>query len=338
MAFLLLAYGYEAYVLERHNFIGLLGIYTAIWVFTLGMLIQCSHKYLLAFAFAVRFLLILAIPNLSQDFYRFIWDGKLLALGYNPYLYLPIEVIKDPSFLISNGVELYQGMGALSAGHYTNYPPLNQLCFWLAALLGNGSIMQSVVVLRLIIIAADYGIYVYGSKILQKMSLPGHNIYWYLLNPLVIIELTGNLHFEGVMMFCFILSLFWLTYERLGRSALGFSASVLIKLVPLMFAPFIANHLRLHKAAKFAAIAFLVLILGFLPFLNINFVQHYQATVGLWFVNFEFNASIYYLVRYWGFMHYGYNIIGTYGQVLPFVIIAIMGYFSFLNFHFVQLF
>jgi hypothetical protein len=105
----------------------------------------------------------LAIPNLSQDFYRFIWDGRMILEGFNPYLYTPESFFVNGEFPIAQAQELYVGMGSLSASHYTNYPPLNQLCFVIAGLFASKSILGSAVALRLIIIAADFGTLHFGK-------------------------------------------------------------------------------------------------------------------------------------------------------------------------------
>ncbi|NJW55608.1 mannosyltransferase, partial [Salinimicrobium sp. CDJ15-91] len=108
--------------------------------------------------------------------------------------------------------------------------PLNQVFFALAALLGGKSILGSVIWLRIFIIAADIGILYFGRKLLKQLNLPESNIFLYLLNPLIIIELTGNLHFEGVMLFFMVAGLYLLQRQKWLFSALLFSCSIAVKL------------------------------------------------------------------------------------------------------------
>ena len=152
---LLFYFGF-AYNLQRTDSIKLVTLYVALFFvfYKLVKLTKSNLLFLTVLAFAFRAVFILAIPNLSQDFYRFIWDGRMVLLGFNPYLYTPYFFISINDFPIPQAQELYLGMGSLSANHYTNYPPLNQLCFALAELFPGKSILSSVIGLRLIIIAA----------------------------------------------------------------------------------------------------------------------------------------------------------------------------------------
>ena len=165
-----------------------------------------NFRFLAAASVIFRLVFLFAIPNLSQDFYRFIWDGRMIIEGLNPYLFTPQSSMELGNLPVSQGKELIDGMGALSAGNYTNYPPLNQLCFTLAGLLSGNNILGSVVVLRVLIIGADIGSLYFGKKLLVKLGLPTYHLFWFVLNPFIIIELTGNLHFEGVMIFFLIWS------------------------------------------------------------------------------------------------------------------------------------
>ncbi|HKJ49782.1 MAG TPA: hypothetical protein VJ973_11860, partial [Christiangramia sp.] len=66
-------------------------------------------------------------------------------------------------------------------------------------------------------------------------------------------------------------------------------------------------------------------------FYSAEMITNFMASVGLWFGKFEFNASIYYLVRWIGFQVKGYNIIETAGKVLPVITILIVLGLTFLR-------
>ena len=312
-----------AFGITREDYTYLLLIYTSLF-FLFYKTVNAEHisyATLVKVSFVFRFLLLLAIPNLSQDFYRFIWDGRMSLQGINPYLQTPISFIQDRVFLIAQAQELYDGMGNLSAMHYTNYPPLNQLCFAIAALFAGKSILGSAVVLRLIIITADFGIYYYGKKLLEKLKLPVHRIFWYLLNPFIILELTGNLHFEGVMIFFLIWSLYQLSNGNWEKSAFLIALSISIKLIPLMLLPLFYRMLGIKRLIVYSLIVGAVSIALFAPFISPVFIRNYAETVGLWFQNFEFNASIYYVAREIGFQIRGCNEIAIIGKVIPIVVV-----------------
>lgn len=327
-----------AYDLVRTDIIKLLLLYISLvaLAFQIIKTIGFHYRLLVISAILFRLLFLFAIPNLSQDFYRFIWDGRLIFEGYNPYLYTPDYFITNGLFPVSQSQELYNGMGALSASHFTNYPPLNQLCFFIAALFSGKSILGSVTVLRLIIIAADIGTLYFGKKLLERLKLPSYRIFWYILNPFIIIELTGNLHFEGVMIFFLVWSLYLLHSGKWKWAAVVLACSISVKLIPLMFLPlffwwFVKKEnklLGIKKLLLFYSIVGATTLLFFIPFFSMEFVSNYSKTVSLWFGDFEFNASIYYVAREIGFLITGYNEIVIIGKVLPIVSLLIILGFS----------
>jgi len=334
-----LFYASFSYDLVRSDFIKLITLYTGLF-FISWKLLQLEKNnfwFLAGAALLFRLIFIAALPNLSQDFYRFIWDGRMIVEGWNPYLYLPGNLIKEGTAPISQAIELFAGMGELNAGNYTNYPPLNQLIFAIAGLFAGKSILGSVIVLRFIIIAADLGTLYFGKKLLENLNLPVNRIYWYILNPFVIIELTGNLHFEGVMLFFLIWSLYLLHKKKWILSAVVFAASVSLKLVPLLFLPLLLryftaensqNRLNFWKLILYYLIVGMVVVFSFLPFLSSTLISNFSASIGLWFQKFEFNGSIFYLIRWIGFQVKGYNIIETAGKVLPVIVILVLGGFA----------
>ena len=330
-----------AYDLVRSDFIKLIGLYAGLFYLSWKLFQIEKHNFwfLAGVALLFRILFIGAIPNLSQDFYRFLWDGRMIVAGFNPYLYLPENLLELGTAPIAQAKELFNGMGALNASHYTNYPPLNQLFFAVAGLIAGKSILGSVIVLRTLIIAADIGVLYFGRKLLVQLKLPESRIYLYLLNPFIIIELSGNLHFEGVMVFFLVWSLYLLQKKKWIGSAVIFGFSVLLKLVPLLLLPLFFGYfiykkdqneieakqkLGFGKLIGFYLIVGITVLLGFLPILSTSFLENFMATISLWFQKFEFNASFYYVVRWFGFQVKGYNIIETAGKVLPFITLAIL--------------
>ena len=328
-----------AYDLARTDTLKLPLLYVGLFIFAY-LVIKSSGFYFRILVIAsvlFRLLFLFAIPNLSQDFYRFIWDGQMILSGLNPYLSTPdyqMELGALTNF--PNQLELYHGMGSLSASNYTNYPPLNQLCFIIANLFPGHSILNSIVGMRILIIGADLGTLYFGKKLLEKLNIPSGRIFWYILNPFIIIELTGNLHFEGVMVFFFVWSLYLLHCRKWLISAIILACSISIKLIPIMFLPLFFKWFKkengkvnFKKLIKFYSVVGVTLILFFIPFFSMEFITNYSKTIGLWFGNFEFNGSIYYLAREIGYAITGYNEIAIITKIFPLISLSIILYFSF---------
>ncbi|ULC60137.1 mannosyltransferase [Flaviramulus sp. BrNp1-15] len=342
-----------AYDLQRTDYIKLVMFYVALFFLFYKLIQFFKHniKGLTYIAFGFRALFILAIPNLSQDFYRFIWDGRLILEGFNPYLYTVDTFINNGEFPVAQAQELRDGMGNLNASHFTNYAPLNQLCFIIAALFSGQSILGSAIVMRLLIIAADFGTLHFGKKLLEKLNLPAHNIFWYILNPFIIIELTGNLHFEGVMIFFFVWSLYLLHVGKWQFAAVVLALSISVKLMPLLFLPLffqwfvkrnvIVNTVKqsvsigeiassrtprndikgIKKLILFYAIVGITTLLCFMPFYSSEFIENYTNTVALWFNNFQFNASLYYIAKTIGYAYGDYHDVVKIGKTIPYIVI-----------------
>ncbi len=337
----ILFYWSFAYQLIRTDFPRMIGLWSGLF-FVSYKLIQLNPnnwKLLATAGLLFRIVFILAIPNLSQDFYRFIWDGRMLLEGLNPYLSLPKVWIAQGNVPIAQAQELYNGMGELNGSHYTNYPPVSQFCYFIAALFASKSIWGSAIVFRVLIILADVGTFFFGRKLLQSLHLPEKRIFWFILNPFIIIELTGNLHFEAVMIFFIIWSLYLLHKGYWYWAALILALSVSVKLIPLLFLPLFFqkfvlgeqkgfNKLSLirgfPKLIGFYSIVITIVFLTFAPFLSGEFLANFSKTISLWFQNFEFNASIYFIIRWIGYQTVGWNIIETAGKILPLVAIIIL--------------
>ena len=141
----LLFYTSFAYDLVRTDFIKLISLFFALFFLTFKLIQfeKWNFNFLLVTGILFRLIFLIAEPNLSQDLYRFIWDGELVLSGINPYLQTPDAIMANGEILLANAQELHNGMGSLSARHFSNYPPLNQLLFAISVFLGGKSIMGS---------------------------------------------------------------------------------------------------------------------------------------------------------------------------------------------------
>jgi len=111
-----LFYFLTAYFLDRTNFNQLITQYLILFVIFWYLVTKEKNNFTLLVATAIvfRLVFIVAIPNLSQDFYRFIWDGRMSLEGLNPYLYLPETFINKGNLPIRNGYFKWKSFYQLS--------------------------------------------------------------------------------------------------------------------------------------------------------------------------------------------------------------------------------
>ena len=229
--------GYE---IERSDFTQLIFLYSSFFITYLGIFHFTKTQKTLAFFVGIgillRLLLLFSIPNFSDDLYRFIWDGRLLVQGINPFDHLPSYYIENNSPITGLTPKLYEQLN--SPNYFTIYPPVNQIIFAIAAWFFPNSIWGSSLILKGFLFAFEVGSIFLIVQLLRHFKLPAKNVLLYTLNPLIIIEITGNIHFEGAMIF-FLLLAIWLivTQDKWIVSAIAFALSVASKLLPLMFLP-----------------------------------------------------------------------------------------------------
>ena len=314
-------------------------------------------RQLLLVAVLARVVLLPAMPNLSDDIYRFVWDGRLLYQGYDPFAYLPSEIVEGEGAIEARGIDQALFNQLNSPDYYTIYPPVNQAVFALAAWVSPTSVRGSAVVIRLLIFAAELitlwlllrllntdrrsqqkiekktqhrsGISTippfldillrrirYHERRPASYLPPTRNILLYALNPLVIVELTGNLHFEALMITFVLASVYLLQKRRLVLSGVAMAFAVCTKLLPLIALPLYLRRLGWKKAIVFYGVVGGASAALFLPLITPELIAGMRDSVGLYFQKFEFNASIYYIIREIGYHQKGYNIIQQAGRWL----------------------
>lgn len=318
------AYAALAYATPRTNFNQLLLLYAVVFVaylYTTNQRFNLWHG--IAAAMFFRLIFLFATPALSNDYFRFVWDGRLLSAGLNPYLYLP-EFFTQPEAQQVPGItqDLYAQLN--SQAYYSVYPPVSQAVFWLAVKLSPQSISGSIVVMRLVLLLAEAGSILLLWRLLRKMALPEKHVLLYALNPLVILELVGNLHFEALMIFFLLLALHQLFYHRLVWSGFAFGLAIGSKLLPLMFLPFLLRKLGLRQFILYGTVVLITVVAQFAPLINLEVLQNIFQSLDLYFQKFEFNASVYYVLRWLGFRVTGYNTIAILGPLLSLVTLAVI--------------
>jgi hypothetical protein len=289
-------------------------------------------NYLLWSGIAIRFVLIFTFPFFSDDIYRFWWDGKLIANGINPFNETPRYFIDNQIFTDELSRSIFLKLN--SPDYYSVYPPVCQLIFFLSYWLSPKSIYGAAIVIKIFLFLCEFGTIRLLSKHFKSIGINKKSTLLYALNPLVIIELCGNAHFEAAMLFFFVASLavlFSITLKvengnenkvleyffsnelshvsnkKIGIAGLLFSFSITSKLFTLTFLPFIIRSLGWKKGAIFGLITLICTLFLFYLFYTSTFIAHFQSSLNLYFQKFEFNASVYYLLKELGKAYYGYS-------------------------------
>jgi len=280
---------------------------------------KSNIAFFIGVSILLRFILLFALPNLSDDVYRFIWDGRLLVNGHNPFDFLPSYYIENNISIPGIDEALFYKLN--SPEYFTIYPPVAQGVFALACRLFPNSIIGSAITMKVFLFLCEIGSLFFIKKLLTNFRLPAKNILLYALNPLIIIELCGNLHFEAAMIFFLLGAVFFLVKNKLTLSAFSIALSVASKLLPLMFLPFLIKRLGWKKSIQYFTIVGFVIVLLFVPLLSGAFFNNFGASLDLYFQKFEFNASIYYAIRWVGYQVVGYNWIQSAGPALAVIVL-----------------
>lgn len=325
-----IGYSLIAFSIQRFETQFLLPAYAVIFFAYLWIVRTAKDEQVLFYigiAFLFRFIFLFALPILSDDFYRFIWDGRLWNAGYHPFAELPSSYVQQGI----TGIDHTLFLKLNSPEYFTIYPPVSQLVFWISVKISPQSIMGSVLGMRIILLLAEAGSIFIMYKLLKRLSLPVLNILLFALNPLVIIELTGNLHFEGLIIFFVLLTVYLLLRNQWISSAISIALAIASKLVPAIFLPSLISRMGIKNSLTYGLIVGIALIVVFFPLFDKEVIQSMSESMGLYFNKFEFNASLYYLVREYGFWKYGYNIIQTVGWKLGLMALLIIFTISFKN-------
>lgn len=329
---MLVAYVLLGYYIPRTDFVPLFSIYAALFGIYAFVIFKLNDKelfnYYLTGAFLIRMAFLFAIPALSDDYFRFFWDGELIHQGINPYTHLPSDLVGKLNH--SEPVnELYKGMN--SPNYFSVYPPLAQLSYYLATFFTGKGLWTAIISYKVLILIAEMTLVPIMIRLLKSINKPKGLIFIYLLNPLVILEFTGNLHGEVFVILGLLTSMWLMLEKRYNLAAIVFGLTVSFKLLPLIFLPLILRFIGLKIGIRFSIIALLTLSLTFIPFIDQSFIHHITESLGLYFNVFEFNSSIAKLANLltnWVTDENHTTIIGKISGVVAFFLIVIYSFKS----------
>ncbi len=231
-------------------------------------------KAVLLVAFAARVLVFPAPPSLSDDGYRYLWDGYAQVSGVSPYAFTP-EQAEDlgPQVLLDR----------MNSGRfYSVYPPVTQAAFALAAN-WSGDWLVAWYAWKLICLVAEATA---AALLIRLAGSRGALIY--LLHPLSWIEAVGQAHSEALLVPA-ILAAVWLAQHRRLRDLAGLAIAVaaLVKLYPIVLMPLFARTWRAWILAGVGTLAMSA------AYLSAEAVRNGLESVRLFGVYFEFNGGPY---------------------------------------------
>ncbi len=271
----------------------LVGI-TAFMVIVLALVLYCGERgtvlwtpsVILGVALLLRLLFLFAPPQLSDDVYRYLWDGRQLLRGDNPYAAAPAAIQPPPDLAVVHSRINHPD-------HVTLYPPAAQLVFAGGAVMGGG-----ITGLKAFLVLFDLGLCALLMVMLRSLRMPPWRAVLYAWNPLPVLEIAGSGHVDvaGLTMlmgaFCLLL-----TERKTAPTAPPrqwpfilagalLACAALVKLFPIVLAPvlflLVPAPRRIHFIAGFAG-ATAVLLVPFLPHLD-----NMAATLDIYARNWEF--------------------------------------------------
>jgi alpha-1,6-mannosyltransferase len=247
---------------------------------------------LLAIGLCMRALLFDTTPILEIDFYRYLWDGAVVAGGHNPYLVSPLQAGE------SSLAELARQSGPVIerinyAELRTIYPPLTQLFFALSHWLDSWSLNAW----RSILLLADAGglLLILGTLKTLRKPLHWSLVYWW--NPLLLQQTYNALHMDVLLVAPLVAALWLLVAQRHRLAAIMLALGAGIKLWPLLLLPFALRPLlRQPRRLLQACLAITgILALAVLPLLYFGLGEH--SGLGSFAQHWQRNSAIYPLLE-----------------------------------------
>jgi hypothetical protein len=235
----------------------------AVWAAAAGVVRRDGARQslflILAVAALLRLAVLPALPYLSTDIYRYVWDGRVAAAGINPYFYVP----NDPHLAWLRDAAIYSH---INRGNYapTIYPPAAQLMFRLAA--GLGSTVFSV---KCVMVAAEAVGIAALISVLRAVGRPRPHILLYAWHPLPVWEIAGSGHVDAAVVMMVALSLAAAGTGRRTLSAAALAAASLVKFIPAVLAPALWRPTRANRGDwRWPTIFAAVVVILYLPYID----------------------------------------------------------------------
>jgi alpha-1,6-mannosyltransferase len=228
---------------------------------------------ILAAVWQVEFLRLRVGPD--DDIHRYVWDGRLQRLGYNPYLVVP----GDPA---AKGLHTQETSGLNNPDLPSPYPPGALLFFR-----GVTAIQESTFALKVAFVVCDLAIVLVLLDVLRSRRQGAHLVLAFAWNPLLAIEVAGSGHVDVVGALLLVVSGAALLRRWRATAALALGLAVAVKFLPIVLVPLYWKRVRIRDAVLAAAVVGLL----YVPFLNHGHVP--TGSLGTYVQNFRFNGPLF---------------------------------------------
>jgi alpha-1,6-mannosyltransferase len=235
-----------------------------------------------AIAVLMRIPIVLAPPSLSTDVYRYVWDGRVMAAGINPYRYAPA----DPQLAALRDPDIFPNINRADTA-VTIYPPLAEAIF-----LAVTRVSESATAMKAAMVGFEIITFVLLVDLLTRECLPTGRVAVYAWHPLPLWEFAGNGHIDAALIALVVVALWAARRGRRGLTGLFLAGATLTKLYPAVLLPAVYRRWNWTMPTVFAA----VIVVAYLPFIGVGwrvlgFLPGYAAEEG-----FDAGGSGFYLL------------------------------------------
>jgi alpha-1,6-mannosyltransferase len=214
-------------------------------------------------------------PGLDDDIHRYVWDGRVQRLGYNPYIVIP----GDPALASLHTSETR----TLNNPEVPSPYPAGAQLFFRAVT----SIHESIFALKVAFVACDLAIVLVLLDVLRRSRQGEHWVLAYAWHPLLAIEVAGSGHVDIVGVLLLLVSAAALLRRWRAVAAMSFALAVAVKLLPIVLLPLYWKRVRMRDAA----LAAIVVGLLYIPFLNHGRIP--IGSLGSYVQRFRFNDPVF---------------------------------------------
>jgi hypothetical protein len=219
---------------------------------------------ILGVSVALRVALVFPAPFLSDDVYRYVWDGRVQAAGINPYRFIP----EAPELASLRDADVFPHINRRSYAP-TIYPPGAQIAFLLAYFIGGGTVLGT----KLVMALCDLATVGLLAVLLRRLGEDPRKVVVYAWHPLVCWEVAQSGHIDALAITLIAGTLLAASRSKRALSGALFGLATLVKGYPLLLAPALLRRGGVRFVAASAA-AFLLYVpyaavgprvLGFVP-------------------------------------------------------------------------